>query len=762
MAKLRDELEREYELYELNRKHLTILMVRLLFCLYAEDATLFQPNQFRNLLADKRPDQETGEFCETLERLFEVLDTPEDSRKKSIAGRYTAFPYVNGGLFSGEIDMPYFSEKSKRILLDECCPFQWSAISPALFGQLFQSVLSKEEQRNGGMLYTTAENIRKVTKPLFLDALELKLRKIGNQKAKLLELQEELASIKLLDPACGSGNFLTQSYIDLRRLENKILERLIDPGSTGQGALQVDDVFSSRVPIGNFFGIEIDDFAVHVAETAMQIAKHQMDVETSIVLNRSISTLPLTKDTSIIQANALDYDWNELLPAADCSYILGNPPYLGAKQQSPQQKSEVIAALKGAKNSGSVDYAAAWFHRAADYMADHSIRCAFVATSSICQGEQVASIWKPLWDSGVRIDFAHNAFTWKNEAKEQAHVSVVIVGFSRLGGTKSLFYHENQAVDAVEKWPSNINAYLKDERDIFIWSRKKPLCTVPCIGLGNKLVANGNYEFTPEELETFLAEEPAAAPYFHPFMGSEQFINGTKRYVLWLGDATPAQLEDLPKCRERVVAVRDFRLASTSKSTRKLAEKPTHYHVEKMPESTSIIVPRVSSERRRYVPLGFIDPDTFCSDGAMIVPNGTFYHFGVLHSRMHNIWMRAVSGRLEGRFRYSGGVVYNNFPWPQANSSNVGTPVEDLVSDTIRQRIESDARSVLSARKEYFRDGFTIADMYNPDKDFMFENLVNAHKALDEEVERAYGLNPGLSEFEILDCLFELYTELAR
>ena len=760
MARLRDELEEEYALFELNRDDLTVLMVRLLFCMYAEDAALFEPNQFRDLLKDETPDQETAEFVETLSKLFEVLNTPMESRKRTLAGKYSAFPYVNGGLFADEIDIPFFTEESKAILLDECCPFQWSQISPALFGALFESVLSPEQRHDGGMHYTSIENIRRVTRPLFLDGLELALRKAGNSKGKLLDLQKQISNLKILDPACGSGNFLTQTYVDLRRIENEILDRLVDPNGTGQGALLVDEKYSPKISIGSFYGIEINDFAVHVTEAAMQIAKHQMDVKTSVVLNRSIDTLPLTKDTSIVEANALRIDWNDILPAEECSYVLGNPPFLGARNQSKVQKEELQDVLKRTKNSGNVDYVAGWFHKAADYVADNPIRCGFVATNSVCQGEQVANVWKPLWDRGFRIDFAHDTFRWESEAASQAHVFVVIVGFSRLGGPKRLFHHPNPDAEATELQVGNLNAYLADGPDCFIWNRSKPICLVPEMGIGNKPIDDGNYLFDAEECKTFLAEEPGAKEFIHPWVGSKEFINGKNRFVLWLGDATPEQLISMPKCYERVLAVREFRLRSKSSGTRKLAETPTQFHVQNIPTGASILIPQTSSSSRQYIPMGFIGPGTLCSNAVRLIPNSSLYVFGVLQSRVHNAWVRRTTGRLKDDYQYAARVVYNNFPWPGVSKSKLDVPVEQAIPEDVKSKIEQAAQAVLDARREEMEKGRTIADLYSPVKFFMYKNLMAAHKRLDAEVEKAYGFIPGSEEVEIVNRLFDLYSKL--
>lgn len=759
MAKLRDRLAEQYELYGLKRGDLTKLMVRLLFCLYAEDSTLFSPDQFHDYLQDKVPDQQSATFRRALVDLFRTLDTPIDERGM-LAGEVKAFPYVNGGLFSGEIDIPFFDEESKRILLDECCPFQWSEISPALFGSLFESVLSSEQRHDGGMHYTSIDNIHKLTTPLFLEGLDLEIRKAGNDQGLLRGLQDKIAGMRIFDPACGSGNFLTQSYIDLRRLENRILERLIDPMGTGQVGLGADATITPKVQIDHFYGIEVNDFAVHVAETAMQIAKHQMDIETAVILNRQISTLPLTKDTSIVEANALRTDWNDVLPAEECSFVVGNPPFLGARNQSPDQKAELKEVFHGSRNCGNVDYVAGWFVKAAEYTVGTHIRCAFVSTNSICQGEQAANVWKPIFDSGIHIDFAHDTFKWSNEASDQAHVFVVVVGFSREGGMKALYHHPRPDSDAEAVTVGNLNAYLMDAPDVLVWNRSEPMCNAPRMGIGSQPIDGGNYLFTPEEMKSFVEAEPGAKGLFRPWMGSNEFINGVSRFVLWLGDLSPKDLRALPKCMERVREVRRFRLASKRLQTKKAAERPSRFGTEIIPKGTSVLVPRVSSARRGYIPLGFVTPEVFCSDSALLISDASLYHFGVLHSRAHNAWMRVVCGRLKGDYRYSGGVVYNNFPWPGVDAGSLGTPVEELVAKNVRERIEGCAQAVLDARASY--PECTIADLYDPDDDFLFPDLVKAHRELDAAVESAYGLGDGMEEREIVAHLLSLYAEVDK
>ena len=745
---------------------LNVLCVRLVFCLYCEDAGLFEKDALLNYL---RGVPAKG-IRDALKKLFRALNTPKEQRDPYDES-VKRFPYVNGGLFAEEVEIPNFTENLKHVLLfDVSQQTDWSKVSPTIFGGIFESTLNPEVRRSGGMHYTSPENIHKVIDPLFLDDLKEELNALlldndittAARKKKLQKFREKLGNMRFFDPACGSGNFLTETYACLRELEDDVLNALNDGQVVISFGSDLDN--NQRVSLDQFYGIEINDFAVRVAKTALWIAQLQADRTSESVFNVEIERFPLTDAANITQGNALQMDWNAVLPASECDFIMGNPPFYGARNQAKEQKADIAAVFHNAKNCGNIDYVAGWYMKAAEYMADNPIRCAYVSTNSICQGEQVANIWKPIYDLGMRIDFAHNTFRWKNEATGQAHVFCVIVGFSKNGLTDDkgkgkglpdsslktrkcrLFYHETPDDEAVELAPANINAYLRDAPDVFFWNRSRPLCDVPEIGIGNKPIDVGHYLFKEDEMAAFLAKEPQAQPFFHPWLGSDEFINGKKRFVLWLGDATPAQIKQLPCCKQRILAVRDFRLASKSAPTRKLAERPQHFHVENMPAGTSILIPRVSSERRRYIPLGFIGPDTFCSDAVLMIPNATLYHFGVLHSQFHNAWMRVVAGRLKSDYRYSGGVVYNNFVWPNPTSAQ-------------RVAIERCAQQVLDAREPYMQEGSTMADMYDPENSFLYPDLIAAHNALDAAVEAAYGVSFHGDEQAIVAHLFELYAQ---
>jgi type I restriction-modification system DNA methylase subunit len=747
VGKLYAELSKQYKNIDTDpheQRSLNILIVRLVFLLYAEDSSLLhEKDALLNYLRNFKAEQ----MRQAVIALFAVLDTPKEARDPYLAESLLAFPYVNGGLFGNDdIIVPQFTEEIRLdLLLNASRGFDWSDISPTIFGAAFESTLNPETRRSGGMHYTSIENIHKVIDPLFLDSLKAELAEIEGEdvaktrRLKLQAFQRKLANITVFDPACGSGNFLTESYLSLRKLENRVIEGL----QGDQSSLGFDgDESPIKVSINQFYGIEINDFAVSVAKTALWIAEEQMMEATAEIVLQVPDFLPLKSNSNIHEGNALRMDWNDVLPAEECSYICGNPPFIGARFQTKEQKQQVLDVFDGARNAGNIDYCGAWYMLAARYTEGAHARCALVSTNSICQGEQVANLWKPLWDVGVRIDFAHDTFRWDNEASDQAHVFCVIVGFSREGGKKRLYHHEKpDAAEALIE-AGNINAYLADAPDAFIWSRGKPLCEVPEMGIGNKPIDGGNYLFTKDEMEAFIAKEPGAETYFHPWLGSKEFLHRAPRYCLWLGNVTFDELASLPACRARIDAVREFRLASKSAPTRKLAEAPQRFHVENMPEGDSILIPEVSSERRHYVPMGFVGPETLCSNLVRLVPNATLYHFGVLHSQMHNAWMRTVAGRLKSDYRYSAGVVYNNFVWPEP-------------SDAQREEIEQCAQGVLDARDAH--PGATLADLYDPDK--MPADLLAAHKALDAAVEAAYGVDFNGDEEKIVAHLFKLYAE---
>ena len=721
-------------------KSLNKLCVRLVFCLYAEDAGIFGN---RSMFHDYLQGHER-EARQALINLFKILDTKSEDRDPYLDDDLLAFPYVNGGLFADEnIVIPRLDETIVDLILRKASEdFDWSAISPTIFGAVFESTLNPETRRSGGMHYTSIENIHKLIDPLFLDGLKAEFAEIEavtverTRKARLEAFQRKLAGLKFLDPACGSGNFLTETYISLRRLENETISLL------HKGQIMLDIGNPIQVSISQFYGIEINDFAVTVAKTALWIAESQMMKETENVVHMTLDYLPLKSYANITEGNALRMDWESVIPKHELNYIMGNPPFVGARMMGAEQKDDVNAIFPGWKNAGNLDYVSCWYKKAADLMAGTSIRAALVSTNSVTQGEAVANLWKPLFESGVHIDFAHRTFRWDSEAKIKAHVHCVIVGFSTAPNTtpKTLFTSERAQV------VQNINGYLLDAGNVFVESRSKPLCDVPEIGIGNKPIDGGNYLFTKDEMDEFLKIEPAAGKWFKPWYGSQEFINRCPRYCLWLGDCPPNELRKMPECLKRVEAVRQCRLSSTSAGTVKLADKPTRFHVENMPEGTYILLPKVSSERRRYIPMGFMTPDTLCSDLVFIIPNSTLYHFGVLTSNVHMAWMRAVCGRLKSDYRYSKDVVYNNFPWP--------TP-----TDAQKAKIEQTAQAILDARALY--PDASLADLY--DETTMLPELRKAHQQNDKAVMVAYGFWGKLnSEPACVAELMRMYQKLTK
>ncbi len=715
-------------------KSLNALCVRLVFCLYAEDAGIF--NHHRDMFHDYLRDIPAHGIRKALVELFRTLDQKPQDRDKYLFDdnpTLAAFPYVNGGLFADEdIEVPPFTEELKSLLLSKASQdFDWSAISPTIFGAVFESTLNPDTRRSGGMHYTSIENIHKVIDPLFLNGLKAELEEIKRipvertRETRLAAYQDKLASLTFLDPACGSGNFLTESYISLRRLENQVIEEriILDKGrhgyqvagqvAWGEGALN-----PVQVSIHQFYGIEINDFAATVAKTALWIAESQMLKETEDIVAHQIDFLPLKSYANITEANALRLNWEDVVPKGKLNYIMGNPPFVGARLMNADQKADVNLIFDGWKNAGNLDYVRCWYKKTTDLMQGTAIRSALVSTNSVSQGESVANLWKPLFEAGVHIDFAHRTFRWDSEAKIKAHVHCVIIGFSTAPNSAEKVLYSGDRIQIVK----NINGYLLDADNVFVESRNKPLCDVPQIGIGNKPIDGGNYLFTKEEMDAFIQKEPQSKQYFRPWYGSQEFINRCPRYCLWLGDCSPSELRKMPECLKRVEAVRELRLASKSAGTVKLADRPTRFHVENMPHDRYILMPKVSSEKRRYIPMGFMNSDTLCSDLVFIIPDATLYHLGILTSNVHMAWMRAVCGRLKSDYRYSKDVVYNNFPWP--------TPTDEQ-----KARIEQTAQAILDARELY--PDCSLADLY--DEATMPPELRKAHQQNDKAVMQAYG-----------------------
>ena len=721
-------------------KSLNALCVRLVFCLYAEDAEIFGGHgKFHDYMQRHQSDARRA-----LIDLFQVLDTRPEARDPYIDDDLAAFPYVNGGLFADEtVIIPRLDEAIVDLILRRASEdFNWSSISPTIFGAVFESTLNPETRRSGGMHYTSIENIHKVIDPLFLDDLKAELSEIRKvavettRKRRLKDFQQKLAGLKFLDPACGSGNFLTETYISLRKLENEALRSLSDQ-------IMLGDVTNPiQVSIGQFYGIEINDFAVTVAKTALWIAESQMMKETEDIMHMSLDFLPLKSYANIVEGNALRLDWESVVPKQELNYIMGNPPFVGARMMSAAQKDDLNSVFPRWKNAGNLDYVSCWYKKAADLMEGTSIRAALVSTNSVTQGESVANLWKPLFDAGVHIDFAHRTFRWDSEAKIKAHVHCVIVGFSIAPSSKPKVIFSSDRPQIVE----NINGYLLDADNVFVESRSKPICKVPIMSLGNQPIDGGHYSFTKEEMESFIEKEPQSAQYFRPWMGSREFINRIPRYFLYLRECSPAELKKMPECCKRVEAVRQSRLSSNRVVTQKLADTPREFAFTNISDGTYIVVPEVSSERRKYIPMGFLTPDVLCSNLVKIIPNATLYHFGVLTSNVHNAWMRAVAGRLKSDYRYSNTVVYNNFPWP--------TPTDEQ-----KAKIEQTAQAILDARALY--PDSSLADLY--DETTMPPELRKAHQQNDKAVMRAYGFDiKTTTETSCVAELMRMYQKLTQ
>jgi len=718
---------------------LNILCVRLVFCLYAEDSGIFGHHlQFHDYIKRFSP----GDVRDALIKLFRVLDTKIADRDPYLNEDLAAFPYVNGDLFAGDIEIPHFTQEIVDLLLHKASEgFDWSEISPTIFGAVFESTLNPETRRKGGMHYTSIENIHKVIDPLFLDDLRDELSKIKNLKVEKTRREKaeafrvKLSQLTFLDPACGSGNFLTETYISLRRLENEALKII----TKGQMLMDFGDVI--QVSIGQFFGIEINDFAVAVAKTALWIAESQMMKETEDIVKRNLDFLPLKSYSNIIIGNALRMDWNDVVPKEKLNCIMGNPPFVGARLMGKEQKDDLFDVF-GAKwkNAGNLDYVSCWYKKAADLMKGTHIRTALVSTNSVSQGESVAILWKPLFEDGVHIDFAHRTFRWDSEASIKAHVHCVIIGFSIAPFYKAKVIYSAERPLIVD----NINAYLVDADNVFVESRTNPLCDIPKIGIGNKPIDGGFYLFTEEEKNEFIKKEPQAEKWFRPWIGSHEFINRYFRYCLWLGECPPNELRKMPECLKRVQAVRDYRLSSPSAGTVKLADTPTRFHVENMPVGKFVVIPEVSSEKRKYVPMGYMDDSVLCSNKLRLMPNAELYHFGVLTSNIHMAWMRAVCGRLKSDYDYSIKIVYNNFPW---------------CNPTIEQKkkIEETAQAILDARALY--PDCSLADLY--DEVARPPELRKAHRENDRAVMQAYGFDvKTMTESTCVAELMRMYQKL--
>ncbi len=752
VGKLYDALIKQYAdpTAEHTLRSLNILCVRLVFCLYAEDAGIFgHHGMFHDYLAEF----DSRGTRKALVELFRILDTKVEERDpylKDDNPTLAAFPYVNGGLFADEaIEIPPFTDEIRDLLLEKASEdFDWSEISPTIFGAVFESTLNPETRRSGGMHYTSIENIHKVIDPLFLDELKAEFQKICDvtvertRERQLKDFQRKLAGLVFLDPACGSGNFLTETYISIRRLENKVLSEL----QKGQIRFGFEDVNPIQVSISQFYGIEINDFAVTVAKTALWIAESQMMKETEAIVLMSLDFLPLKTNAFIAEGNALQINWEDVVPKYQVNYIMGNPPFVGYSLQNKSQKEDILSVFvdesgKAYKAAGKIDYVSGWYFKASMFMQGTNIRTALVSTNSITQGEQVANIWKPLFERfGIHIDFAYRTFRWDSEASLKAHVHCVIIGFS----VASMHDSKKIYTDGRFKEVNNINAYLIDAPNVFVESRTKALCPVPKMSSGGKPVDGGNFILTDEEKNDLLSREPNAAPFIKRYVGSEDFINGYHRWCLWLKECSPKVLRTMPECIKRVNAVKEFRINSTKAATRACAETPTLFMEIKQPTGNFLIIPEVSSEKRRYIPIGYAGMEMICSNKVRFVPDVSLFHFGILTSNVHMAWVRTVCGRLKSDYSYSVNVVYNNFPWP--------TPTEQQ-----KLKIEQTAQAILDARALY--PGSSLADLY--DELTMPPELRKAHQQNDKAVMQAYGFDiKTTTESSCVAALMKMYQEL--
>lgn len=711
--------------------NLELYLVRLLFCLFAEDTGIFPQDAFLDYILASGEDG--SDLAGRLEKLFEVLDLPPGGRAKRplLSPVLLQFQYIDGKLFSEILPQAEFDAKMRQTLI-QCAKFDWSKISPAIFGSIFQGVMDKTKRRRLGAHYTNEENILKVINPLFMDDLWAEFENIKASPAKLKEFHNKIASLKFLDPACGCGNFLIVAYRELRRLEHAVLKLTLSSYE-----LNLDVTRLLKVGVHQFYGVEIEEFPAQIARVGLWLMDHQMNLEAGELFGVYCARFPLAQSATIANQNALLGDWLGLVPGEELNYIMGNPPFAGARIMSLAQKSELESVFSGRK-FGDLDYVAAWFAKADAVMKKYpQVKTAFVATNSVSQGGQAALLWQPILENGAAINFAHRTFKWNNDARGKAAVHCVIVGFNRLARQKKYIFYGDRKVGV-----NYINPYLDDVNRPAVESRPNSLWNSPEIGIGNKPIDGGNYLFTREEKEAFLREEPAAAKYFHKWLGAREFLHNEERYCLWLGDCPPHELKNLPECLKRVAAVKKYREESPSAPTRKLAQRPTRFHVENMPESDYLLIPSVSSEKRNYVPIGFIDKRVIASNLVLIVSQAGLYHFGILSSSAHNAWIRAIAGRLEMRYRYSKDIVYNNFPWPNAKEKDI-------------EKLEALARNVLDARACYPESSPAV--LYDPLT--MPADLLKAHRELDKFVLKLYGLSVSASESDIVTRLFRLYQQ---
>jgi hypothetical protein len=767
---------------------LEVLLVRLLFCLFADDTGIFEKDTLRDYI-DLRTREDGTDLGMALAQLFQVLDTPPEKRQRTLDEHLAAFPYINGSLFSEQLPIAAFNLKMRSLLL-QCCALDWGRISPAIFGSMFQSVMNPKERRDLGAHYTSETNILKLIRPLFLDDLWAEFHKSKGNKKKLGELHRKMAALKFLDPACGCGNFLVITYRELRLLEMEIIR---DFGRLASKEGQTMAYYTLvQLDVDQFYGIEYDEWPARIAEVAMWLMDHQMNMRITAEFSTYYARIPLAKSATVVHGNALRLDWETLADTTTLDveadqvnvfqvaepqehygtvniyarnvnigqgrtpstakridkkvdYILGNPPFIGSKMMSAAQREDLLKVFGNSQNSGILDYVSAWYVKAAQYIYDTKIKAAFVSTNSITQGEQVSALWGEMFRRyGIKIHFAHRTFQWSNEARGNAAVHCVIIGFAAYNtDNKRLFTYETLRSEPDELTVRNINPYLIEGDDVFVTSRSTPLCDVPPLRKGSQPTDDGNFLFTQEEKEAFALAEPISSQWFRPFVGSMELINGDHRWCLWLKDVNPSELRAAPLVMARIARIREFRQRSKKAATRNKAATPTLFDEIRQPETDYLAIPLVSSERRKYIPLGYLSSDTIASNLLSVIPSDSKYLFGVLMSEMHMAWVAQVCGRLESRYRYSNTIVYNNYPWPKEPSA---AQVKD---------VEEKAQAVLDARAKYPTS--SLADLYDPLT--MPPDLMKAHQALDKAVDKCYRTKGFSTETERVEFLFGLYNE---
>ena len=733
MAKLHDSLKE----IGYDGHNLELYLVRLLFCLFADDSSIFNKNIFYEYVRN-HSSEDGSNLASVINEIFEILNTPTDKRLKNISDELNAFPYVNGKLFEERLPLASFDSKMRNILLN-CSTLDWGKISPAIFGSMFQGVMDADKRRNLGAHYTSERNILKLIKPLFLDELWAEFEKVKNNERQLKIFHQKISSLRFLDPACGCGNFLIVTYRELRLLELEVLKAL----NGTQRVFNISDLVLCNVD--QFAGIEYEEFPAQIAKVAMWLIDHHMNMLCSEEFGEYFVRLPLRKSANIVCGDALELDWNEVAPKEQLSYIIGNPPFVGARQMSKEQSKQVAQVFNNIKGVGNLDYVTAWYAKAAQYIQGTRIKVAFVSTNSIVQGEQVGILWRVLLEKyNVHIHFAHRTFKWSNEAKGNAGVYCVIIGFANFDtDNKTIFEYEDITGEPHILRAKNINPYLVDSNNILLNKRSVPICDAPKINYGSFALDDGNYTLSEADRDDIISECQNSDRLIKPFIGGQELLHSVKRYCLWLIDASPKEIKENHKILERVEAVRKWRSNSSRENTKKLADTPTMFAEIRQPNTNYLAIPTTSSENRKYIPIAFLSPNVIASNQLYIVPDTTLYHFGVLTSAMHMAWTNAVCGRLESRFRYSAGIVYNNFPW-----------VENI-TDKQREKIEQCAEAVLEARKQF--PNSSLADLYDPLA--MPPALMKAHQALDKAVDAAYRSAPFTSDSQRMEFLFDLYNK---